>query len=520
MGYSSNKFSDSKSQGFKGKAKWLLLAVWAIIILPFKAAAIIAKWVWTQAEIWWKGRKLKNLLFGLPALALIGGCTYLVISYQATSRFSRAETYLAAGQTALRQQNWEKANLFLGRAIELGINSNEVKYTLALAAEKTNDNARKLAILDELAPDDRGVYAPAHLYRATSLVTKPRKTELDMQTAEKQIHFALDVQPNNVIAHALLGDMYFQKGVLDPAILHLSQTDERSAKYRLLLAKAYDAKGDTVKARRHASEAAVVAEKESTANPSVPIHRLNHAEATLILKQFERTAEILREGLLMGENPAFRDALTMTFIRWSDDLLEASPDNRRVAFELIAAGLENTPNEILLFDRLIKLLKSESEIAEEVRKFLEQNISSGKAVAISHLVLGTALYEIGDRTGADFHMSRAFKMSPSSPIIANNFAWHLIAQDPATPEQALEIIDAVIRDNPQTAEYHDTKGHILCKLERWKDAISELEPTLKELPGRPLTHRALENAYKQLGLESLAEEHRSIAATLEDDAAK
>ena len=85
-------------------------------------------------------------------------------------------------------------------------------------------------------------------------------------------------------------------------------------------------------------------------------------------------------------------------------LKQSSAQKPRNSPSLIAAGLENTPHEILLFDRLLNLLKGSDEVAIDVQKFLEENITSGTATGVSHLVLGTALYELGNVTEADFHL--------------------------------------------------------------------------------------------------------------------
>ena len=406
--------------------------------------------------------------------------------------------------------------MFLERAVELGSNNPGTLYNLARAAEATSDSAQMLAIVEQLAPSDKAVYAPAHLWRAVKLLTRKPLQSSDLDLAEKHLQLTLRLNESNQQAHALLGDLYFQKGVLDAAILHLDQTPPNSSKYRLMLAKALDAQGDTERTKRVAESVLKFAETASRNSPQdVPL-RLDYAEASLILKQYPQTAEILRQGLLLGESAGLRDALTMTFIKWSDSVIEASPDNRRAAFSLIAAGLENTPHEILLFDRLLNLLKGSDEVAIDVQKFLEENITSGTATGVSHLVLGTALYELGNVTEADFHLERAFKLVPSSPIVANNFAWHLIKQSPADPKRALQIIDAALRQQPDEPELHDTRGHILVQLAQWKEAIEELEPLLEKLPGRVATHEALAEAYAQLQMQELSNSHRLRAEKLQN----
>ena len=61
------------------------------------------------------------------------------------------------------------------------------------------------------------------------------------------------------------------------------------------------------------------------------------------------------------------------------------------------------------------------------------------------------------------------------------------------------------------AAYRDTRGLILVKMKRWKDALPDLEFALRADLGRPELHRALARVYDNLQMPEVATEHKRLA---------
>ena len=520
MGYASKKLNTENGHGPLKRAQVVVKWLCNLLLLPITALVKTAGWLINHAGQWWKDRKLKNLLYGLPALALAGFAIYFVLGHRMSSRFTRAAKYAAAGEQALREENWGVANLYLGRAIEMGVDNNETRFQLAKAAEKSNDGPRMVAILESLAPDDRAVYTPAHLWRALSILQKNPVVPTEVQVAEKQLTLALELDPGNPMANGLLGDMYYQSRLFDAAIQHLGKTSIQQPRYRLMLAKIWQAKGNAEKSFSHAREAEQGAEIQCVQNPRDIGKRLIYAESVLLQQRYRECIEILSVGLQQADDPGLRNALSMALVDWSDNLLAESPNNRGAAFELIAKSLENTPNDSLIFDRLMQMLKADAQddVSEKIKTFLRKNIALGRATGVSHLILGTALFESGDSENAGFHYRKAFELTPAAPLIANNFAWYLLKSSPPAPEQALQIMNAIIKEKPVGPEYRDTRAHIYLELGQWEQAITDFESTLPQLTTRIETHEGLQKAYTNLEMTELADQHQRLAETLREQA--
>lgn len=464
---------------------------------------------------WWNSRHLRSLWWGIPSL-LVGILSVAsVIVAKSTIPYETAQVYVASARQAAEKEDWHRAQLFFDRAVELGLRDSESIFELASAAQQAGDRSRMSALMNYLAPDDRAVYAPAHLWKATRILEKGKLEKADVELAELHLQLAIQQNPRLQMAHALLGDLYFQTGIIEPAIEHLAQAHRTAVPYRLKLSRALKIKGEELQSTSIAAQILPFAEAESQKDPRDLQNRLNWSEALLLSGDRTKAAEVIVEGLKLADDPTLRQALTLVWIQEADELLK-SKGNKGRAFQVLSAALENTPNEILLFDRILKLLsmKEGLEGEEDVALFLQQNIVVGRAVGLSHLILGTHKLENQQPKEAGFHLQQAFKLLPHGPVVANNFAWYLAKTDPADPLRALEIINVLVSEYPQSPEFRDTRGHVYIALERWQEAATDLEAALPVLGNRVETHEALSQVYEKLGSVEIASQHRKLAEQL------
>jgi predicted Zn-dependent protease len=87
------------------------------------------------------------------------------------------------------------------------------------------------------------------------------------------------------------------------------------------------------------------------------------------------------------------------------------------------------------------------------------------------------------------------------------------------PPRALAIIQPLIEQFPEHPYFRDTRGQILLKMGRYKEATQDLEFALPKLDPRAKqhTHRSLAEAYRKLGFADLAAEHEKLAAKTEPE---
>src|SRR5262249_53189687 len=131
-----------------------------------------------------------------------------------------------------------------------------------------------------------------------------------------------------------------------------------------------------------------------------------------------------------------------------------------------------------------------------------------------HFALGVDAWQNGRAHEAQLHWERAFQLAPDIPVLANNLAWLLYQTDANQLSKALDLVNLAIAKAPQETNFRDTRGHILVKMGRFKDALPDLEAALPRSPNSANLHRTLAEVYAQLELPAMAAEHERLAREL------
>lgn len=516
-GYSGSKLGGG-TKGVKGAAGGAAKTVWNILWWPFRTTWWFFSWLANNVGKWWNDRKLKNLLYGLPALALIAVCLYFLIGHRATTNIDRASRYLKAGQASYRRQDWKTASLFLSRALELGLKDDDAKFQLADVSEKTDDLARRAALLTELAPPDQARHAPAHLWRATQAIRSGRPTSEELAEAIQHLQYAIRREPNNRIAHSLLGDIRFQQGDMQAAIFHLEASRPVVARNTLQLAKALAVSGRRNEALAYARKAEEQARQKLSVEPGDVVNRVALSETLAMMERHEEAVSTIAERIQDdAKNETLARQLARVYLLWSEHIRESeAPGQIRdiKIFQLLAAAAENDPQNGLVFDRMMATVSADQKTENYARELLNRNISNGIAAGMSHLVLGTMADETAEGSDAGFHLERAAKLLNNAPIVMNNLAWYLSHRTEPNFERALDVINQVLETHADVPAFRETRGQILAKLDRPKDALEDLEFALPHYRENVQLHQTLSAVYADLGVQDLADEHKKLAKTL------
>ena len=118
----------------------------------------------------------------------------------------------------------------------------------------------------------------------------------------------------------------------------------------------------------------------------------------------------------------------------------------------------------------------------------------------------------GKYTDALQQYQRALKKNPEAAYAWNNMAWIWGNHEPKDFEKALNAADQAIKLNPDP-RFYETRGQIKIKLERWQDAIEDLETALNgTIPNAKQVHGDIARCYEELGDHEQASAHRKMAA--------
>ncbi|TWU30801.1 Tetratricopeptide repeat protein [Novipirellula artificiosorum] len=104
---------------------------------------------------------------------------------------------------------------------------------------------------------------------------------------------------------------------------------------------------------------------------------------------------------------------------------------------------------------------------------------------------------------------------PQRGAILNNLAVAMATRQGGDLEQALKISESAIEytEDP-SPHYYETRGQILMKLERYTDAIPDLERALKVESLQRNAHKSLVTCYDAIGQKEIAEQHRKAGVAI------
>lgn len=516
---------------------WLLLA-------PFRWVGRFC----AQIVQWWSRRESRYLLRGLPALVAFCGAAFLLVACRMRSDALLADKYLSAArlEEATRPA---VATLLLERVLQLReTDDNETKFELASMAQQSGDQARTAVLMRQLAPDpkDGPGYWPAHLEMGKLYLKIQDGSPANFLKAKTHFEQVIDLKSDNPDAYAYLGQLYLGRGHTKLAIAKFNEAlkngQDEKGEIRahlqvvlLLLAKAYALEANVYASggdEQSAEECTAAAKNNALLARDLYAARVKQqpnddaesriilADACMFLEDFNAASTTLNEGLLLNndekDQQSLRAAVARFNVAWSKALLhraETNEETRVQRFELLSEALEFDPHYPPIFDEMMRILAEQSETADAARKFLIENVASGKAIGLSHLLLGSAALASDDPATAEYHLQRAYDALPNALIVTNNLAWFLaLHKDPPELERALELISNVLKRAPNDPRYLDTRGQIYAKLERWDDAIADLERALQQGLSGADTHAALAVCYGAKGLQDLEQRHQQSAS--------
>jgi tetratricopeptide (TPR) repeat protein len=466
-----------------------------------------------QTRTWWRGRSPRLLLLGLPALFAAAGLAVLTgLSLLAPAGEAEAH-YLEAGKDALKRQDYATAETCYGRLAPRGADRPEVLYGLALTAEARGQVGRAEALMADLAPDGpHGGYAPAHLWRARHALRAPGNPAAARDAAEAHLLNALNGSLEDpAAAYGLLGELYLGEGRLKEAEPLLLRAVKTRPPLHMSLAQLYARRGDKDSAAREARQAADYFHRRAEADPNDHVARVHWADALAFLEQFPEAVAVLEKGWKLTGEPVYRTALAGACVVWSDYMARDPKASVADRLQLIQRGLAYDPASKGLLDRLLAMTRTDGPDADKARAALIHMAATGQAPAMAHFALGLDAWEHGRADEARTHWERAHELAPQVPAVANNLAWLLAESKPPDLTRALGLANLALEGTPNNAGFRDTRGRILARLGRWKEALPDLEAAVAASPNDAGLHGVLADVYRHLNVPDMADEHQRLA---------
>ena len=452
-----------------------------------------------------------RFLASLPAL--ICGAIAFVILAAAGQGFSpaRVSSYQARAERAFASGDYRTARLCFERlAREDG--RPEFVFALSRSCWALGEKDRASALLARIAPEGGGYgFIPAHLWQARLLLSEVKRLASARRTVENHLRHALAGNPDSVEAHALLGGLALEAGRLDESETHLARAAPSIPELSLSLARLYALRCDVERSRRHAGQAATFFRARAEADRDNVAARLSWSRAEVLREDFPAALSILQEGLRRQPDSRYTDALTQAYVAFSDFKGRNPAIATADRLGLLGEALRQDAKYVPALHRLLALTRDRRPAAKSFRATLEAIFDLDKQLALVHLLLGIDSERQGRPEEARRDLEQAFRNNSEMVALANELARELATTEPTDLDTALAIIDAAIAIWPNPLGLRDTRGHILAKLGRRKEAFADLEAGLPALTDKEPTYRTLGECCEHLGMVELAAEYKRLA---------
>lgn len=129
-----------------------------------------------------------------------------------------------------------------------------------------------------------------------------------------------------------------------------------------------------------------------------------------------------------------------------------------------------------------------------------------------HLLVGSSLVADGRWNDARRHLEQAYRLNSRLPSLLNQLAWALAHGEHTDLDRALRLAEIAVRLANGHPEMRATRGRILAALERWQEALTDLEAVLLSGVEQAELHATLARVYLALGDPEMAERHEALAA--------
>jgi len=464
-------------------------------------------------------RSYRNLWLGIPAGVL--GIAALALAMVAKLKADETlPTYRQLATKHYEAGDLSEARTYLERIYRSGDTSDDVRYFLAETLQAQGETARAQALYESLAPDDGYGYPEAHLLKATGILAS-RFRPGDELLAHHHLTAAqarFGDTPNWLFLRAKLFLMLNDHESALPLLRSAARKDPRLLYDLAIVCKTLEERD-----KHSGSEVELEAAKNQfqdfvKADAKDTTARLRLGELLTALGRFDEAREVLKVGFVENRK-LFGPAVAQVFLADHDNLLRAgsSPFER---LQRLKYAVRSDPRCVEAVRRLAFFGEepgTTEKTRNEAKEYLENMVATGQEAAIAHLALGSKAWTDKKPKEAITHLTSAYDLDPSMSVLANNLAWVLSHSEKPELENALAVINTVLENHPDVAAYRDTRGQILVKMQRWDDALKDLQFALREMPDSPEIHHALSLTYRNLTppMTSLAAKHAHLKGLIE-----
>ncbi len=488
------------------------------------------KWIGQFIYAWGMSLPWSNAPLTIPALILI-----LLISLAAVIAFSgnsnnwRSNLLKKQLTTAFDADDFETAELLLARQVNDRPNDGDLEYRLALIQNEQGKKEEATMRMERLVSTKRHKEAARWIVQTKF---DKRKWQ-DLEAAEKDefgnlTKLMYEEYENDPGAQSLYADYLIASGSLTKAMPVLEELARRNPLRGLQAAAVARQLGNEERATAIAQRSLATVSAMSEEDPRNLAISMAVARSQVFLKQFEDSINTLAKAVKLAKTPeeeklargAYGDAI-VEFVNHIENSSAGSIEDRVRILEMMKTALNAAPTNprvlTLVSNQVLATLGEDDEQIAAVRRSLVSGVSPG----VSHFIRGTAALMKNNQELATRELKLASELMPLSSAVMNNLAVVMTRNKNVDPEQPLKMINEAIKISKNSPpHYYETRGQILMLMERYEEAIPDLERALAVESLAKKAHTDLALCYEKIGDPEVAQAHRQAAEDFDQTVAK
>lgn len=471
----------------------------------------------------WSERRLTNLLWSLPAVLAIIVVALAFHRLRLQAR-SISHIYWQDAKVAMKAKDFTRAEMLLDRVLfENGAYMNEAKHDLFQVLSESGRKDQAQLLVKSLAPDDSTGTPELHQQMAILLAetasTKSSAKELSvlhhhLKSAGEKASAQLDLAWGRY--YIAVRDLPSARKYLESAAAEFPQLWSAVGDISLRLGDMQGAAAGFDQAHQH------LAQQLKESGPDARDVRKDFvgilmAQSRIVEKRetavslMEEASTVLTEGIKSDPDGEWNKSLALVYVSFHELLAAEGGHEISELLAPLSKALEQDPNCGAALSLLMKYSDADLKGGGSVRTLLAKVVAEGRESALAHLALGNVYARENDIENAIFHFERAISINPKLADVMNNLAWSL-AHESGKPnlERALGLINSALEERPNDASFLDTRGTILMKMGRHREALDDLEKSITGVRDPAPVHNKLAAIYQQLGKMDMANQHRVV----------
>ena len=474
------------------------------------------KWSVAFALNWLLSRPYAKIIAAVPAIIAGVGLVAVILVSTTEHTQARASRYRTNFDDFIHNRDYCSASLVLRSLIDNSPQNRELQYQQALLKELLGNMELATKQMNELATSTN------HGLAAMWLISKESNLqELKQWSASKHQRFRQLIEiglknldgENLLSAKVLMFSYLAEIGDYSDAGRYLNDVVPMRPELALAASALCRSQHDTAGVAKYANIAEKHFEYELLRQPTDINSRINLSRALMIQTRFEEAAKLLNDGYRLTKDRRLSGVTGEALLVWSNYLgaRDDSSKNLVKRLQILHAAIGIAPTDPAIGSSIAQLLIDCRDNRSPKVNRLKEAILAGTDPASTHFIRGTLALLDNNFEEAKLQLELALQHEPNTPAILNNLAVAVAEMKNSEPEKALSLVDAALTKLPKHAYFLETRGQILVKLQRWQEAIHDLEVALEAQELRPAIYPSLALAYEKIGATDLTQFYQDLA---------